>query len=119
MLTNVRPSANGWAAAGGVGVVAATADAAAADADRCEQRCPTLARHCLGVRGAGMLPRGETWLAEAARPAGRARASLRGLRIHQPSACCSIAVTCNESECLTDRSGEMSFEHSVTEVHGH
>jgi hypothetical protein len=34
-------------------------------------------------------------------------------------ACCSIAVTCNESECLTDRSGEMSFEHSVTEVHGH
>jgi hypothetical protein len=32
---------------------------------------------------------------------------------------CSIAVTCNESECLTDRSGEMSFEHSVTEVHGH
>jgi hypothetical protein len=34
-------------------------------------------------------------------------------------ASCSIAVTCNESECLTDRSGEMSFEHSVTEVHGH
>jgi hypothetical protein len=22
---------------------------------------------------------------------------------------CSIAVACNESECLTDRSGEMSF----------
>eukprot|EP01047_Picozoa_sp_COSAG01_P088170 COSAG01_NODE_20619_length_944_cov_14.907692_1_plen_38_part_10 len=34
------------------------------------------------------------------------------------AACCSIAVTCNESECLTDRSGEMSFEHSVIEVHG-